>query len=639
MFWMFADDRSDIRGKRLERGLLRRVLRFARPHRGLIIRYVAALLVFAALGAIPPMIYRAIIDDALAEGDRRRLAVLSLVLLGVVLATSLVDMVGRWYSSRIGEGVIYDLRIALFDHVQRMPIAFFTASQTGAVVSRLNNDVIGAQRALTGTLGSLASNLFSLAFAVGFMLAIDWRLTLLALVVLPWFVLLARRIGRVMQRLTRRSMELTAAMNSRMTERLNVGGALLVTLFGDHGRERDEFGERAAGVRDIGIRSAVASRALMAALGLVTAAGTLVTYWVGGELVIGGDLSIGDIVAFAAYVGLAYQPLIQLTNARVDLLTSLVSFERVFEVLDLPNPIVDRPDAIELVLPAGAVELRDVRFAYPSSRTASLGSLSSADGGPGDPIDPGDAPVEVLRGVSFTAEPGRTIALVGPSGAGKTTIASLVCRLYDTTAGQVLVDGHDVRDLTLASLRRSIAVVNQDPHLFHDTIRANLLYADPAATPDRLRDACERARIWDLITSLPEGLETVVGERGYRLSGGEKQRLAIARALLKDPAIVILDEATSHLDSNNEALIQAALHETLAGRTSLVIAHRLSTIVGADEILVLDHGSIAQRGTHAELIVEGGLYAHLYRTQFDRSPDPLAADDALVPDDADALRP
>jgi ATP-binding cassette, subfamily B, bacterial len=626
MFWMFADDRSGLKGKRLEKGLLRRVLRFARPHRALIIRYVVSLLVFSALGAIPPMLYRAIIDDALAEGDRRKLAELALALLGVVIATSLVDMVGRWYSSRIGEGVIYDLRVALFDHVQRMPVAFFTASQTGAVTSRLNNDVIGAQRALTGTLGSLVSNVFSLGFAIGFMLAIDWRLTLLALVVLPFFVLLARRIGVVMQRLTRRSMELNAGMNSRVTERLNVGGALLVTLFGDHDRERDEYGARAAGVRDIGVRSAVASRALMAALGLVTAAGTLVTYWVGGELVISGELSVGDIVAFAAYVGLAYQPLIQLTNARVDLLTSLVSFERVFEVLDLPNPIVDRPGAVDLVLPAGRVELRDVRFAYPSAQSSSLGSLSSADGSSGDPTDGDDlaAPSDVLRGVAFSAEPGTTVALVGPSGAGKTTIASLVCRLYDVTDGAVLVDGHDVRDLTLSSLRRSIAVVNQDPHLFHDTIRANLLYADPDASPAQVEDACRRARIWDLITTLPEGLDTLVGERGYRLSGGEKQRIAIARALLKDPAIVILDEATSHLDSENEALIQAALAETLAGRTNLVIAHRLSTIVGADEILVLDQGRIAQRGTHAQLMAEGGLYALLYRTQFERDPDPVS---------------
>jgi ATP-binding cassette subfamily B protein len=507
------------------------------------------------------------------------------------------------------------MRSALFDHVLRMPVAFFTRTQTGALISRLNNDVVGAQQALTGTLGQVVSNLLTVMATLVAMFALEWRLTLLALVVLPAFVVPAKRVGRKLQRITREAMQLNASMNTVMTERFNVAGALLVKLFGRPDDEKHSFDDKAGRVRDIGVKSAMYGRVFMTALMLVGSLGTAAIYWVGARMVIEGTITIGTIVALSAYVARIYTPLTALTNAHVDLMTTLVSFERVFEVLDMPRPIDDADDAVDLPGPvAGRIELDDVWFRYPSASSVSLASLEG-DGSAQLSDDPSDW---ILRGVSTVIEPGRMVALVGPSGAGKTTLSSLVPRLYDVTTGAVRVDGHDVRSLTMASLADAIGVVSQDAHLFHDTVRNNLRYARPTATDDEIAAACRAARIHDVIASLPEGYDTLVGERGYRLSGGEKQRLALARVLLKAPAIVILDEATAHLDSETEVLVQAALAEALVGRTSIVIAHRLSTIHAADEILVIDAGRIVERGRHDELVAAGGLYAELYETQFSR---------------------
>jgi ATP-binding cassette, subfamily B, bacterial len=499
----------------------------------------------------------------------------------------------------------------------------------------MNSDVVGAQRALTGTLGSVASNVIGLVTTLAAMFVLNWRITLVALVVLPLFLAPARRVGKRLQAITRESMNLNAAMSTTMNERFNVAGALLVMLFGRRDRELAEFSDKAAKVRDIGIRSAMVGRMFFIALGLIGAVGTAVVYWLGARMVLDGRLQAGDVVALAAYVTQVYQPLTALTNARIEVMSAFVSFERVFEVLDHPSPITDRPGARDLIDPAGRVEFDHVRFSYPSADDSSIASLIGAgpSGGPGSPSPNGRAAAAVatsdgrhdgeraavLSDVTFTAEPGELVALVGPSGAGKTTTAMLVARIYDVDEGAVRIDGVDVRDLTLESLRGAIGLVAQDPHLFHDTILANLRYAKPDATLEEVTAACRAARILDLVESLPEGWDTVVGERGYRLSGGEKQRLAIARLLLADPAIVILDEATAHLDSESEVHIQEALAEALAGRTSLVIAHRLSTIVRADRILVLDRGRVVEQGTHATLLAAGGLYAELYETQFGRA--------------------
>jgi ATP-binding cassette, subfamily B, bacterial len=503
----------------------------------------------------------------------------------------------------------------LYDHVQRMPLAFFTRTQTGALISRLNNDVIGAQRALTGTFGTLTANVVQVVVAVGAMFALDWRLTLMTLSVLPVFVILAKNVGRKLQGLTRESMQLNADMNTVMTERFNVAGAQVVKLFGDPQRETREFAASAKRVADVGVRSAVVGRMFFVTLSFVGALGTALVYLVGGRMALAGTLDAGTVVGFAILVTQAYQPLSALANAPVEVLTALVSFDRVFEILDLRHPIDDAPDAVELRHPRGELIFDDVSFAYP---TAAESSLASLEKGWAELLDDTPGP-KVLQHVSFVAEPGATVALVGPSGAGKTTITSLVPRLYDVSDGAVRIDGHDVRTVTLASLSAAVGVVSQDPHLFHDTIRENLRYARPEATDRDIVDACRAAQIHDMIDALPDGYDTVVGERGYRMSGGEKQRVSIARVLLKDPAIVILDEATAHLDSESEVAVQAALRTTLAGRTSLVIAHRLSTIIGADLILVVDGGRIVQRGTHAELVDAEGLYAELYRTQFART--------------------
>ncbi|MGK2948978.1 MAG: ABC transporter ATP-binding protein [Acidimicrobiales bacterium] len=582
--------------------------RFARPYRRLLGGFLAIIVAASLISLAPPLLFREILDDAIPSGDRGLLNVLA----GLIVAAALLDAAcalgERYLSSRIGEGVIYDLRVSLFDQVQRMPMAFFTRAQTGALTSRLNNDVMGAQRAVTGTLGSVVSNVVTLVANGTAIVVLEWRFAVIALVLLPLFIVPAKRVGRTLQALTRRQMDLNASMNTTMTERFNVSGALLVKLFGRTDEETRDFARRADGVRTVGIRSAVYGRTFFVALGLVGALATAAVYWIGGQLVISGSLTPGTLVALAAFVSRIYGPLTQLTNARVDVMTAFVSFERVFEVLDAPNPIVDRPGAVDLVAPKGRVELEAVSFAYP---TDSIVRSLEAEG---VVVAPPADPTLVLHDLSAAIEPGQMVALVGPSGAGKTTLSQLVPRLYDVTSGAVRIDGLDVRDLTQASLRAAVGVVSQDAHLFHDTIGNNLRYGRPDASDDEVWAAAHAAQIGTLIDSLPAGLHTLVGERGYRLSGGEKQRLAIARMLLKDPAIVILDEATSHLDSENEHLVQQALGTALAGRTSLVIAHRLSTIQAADNILVLEAGHLVQQGTHVELLASGGLYADLYRT-------------------------
>jgi ATP-binding cassette, subfamily B, bacterial len=606
-----GSDPTNIAGARVQKGLIRRVWRFARAYRPMLAGFLATIVLAAVVDIVPPFLIRRIIDDAIPSEDRRAVAVLAGLMIVAALAEAALSLGERLWSSKIGEGLIYDLRVALFDHVQRMPLGFFTRTQTGALVSRMNNDVIGAQRAITGTLGAVVSNIVVVATTIVAMLYLDWRLTLLSLILLPLFVLPAKRVGRKLQDLTREQMDLNASMNTTMTERFGVAGAMLVKLFGRQDQEVAEFGDRAGRVRDIGVRTAVYSRTFFIALGLVGAVGTALIYWLGGLLVIADPEAFtpGTLVALGLLVTRIYTPLTSLTNARVDLMTAFVSFDRVFEVLDTPNPIQDRAGAVDLVEPHGRIDLEDAWFTYPTGAEASVASLET----PGALPDDADGR-PVLKGVTATMEAGTMTALVGPSGAGKSTVASLIPRLYEITSGALRVDGHDVRDLTQRSLRSAIGVVTQDAHLFHETVRSNLLYARPDATDDELEAACRAARIWDVITALPNGLDTLVGERGYRLSGGEKQRLAIARMLLKDPCIVILDEATSHLDAENEAAVQAALDTALEGRTSVVIAHRLSTIIAADQILVLDDGRFVQRGTHAGLLAEGGLYADLYRT-------------------------
>jgi ATP-binding cassette subfamily B protein len=614
----FRRDPDSVRGKNLERETIRRVIGLCRPYRRQLIGFLITVILAAVAGAIPPLILRSLLDTAVPERDRTLVAVLAFAAVALAIASSALSLVQRWYSAKIGEGLIYDLRVALFDHVQRLPLSFFTRTQTGALMSRMNNDVIGAQQAVTNTLGTVVSNIITLIVTLSFMLALDWRLTILTLLVLPFFIIPARRIGKKLVVITREGMQLNASMNNTVVERFNVAGALVVKLFGDHDRERDNFSDRAGRVRDIGISSAMYSRILFVALGFVTAVGTAIVYLVGGNLVISDVISIGTIAAFVVYVGQIYQPLTQLTNARVDVMTAIVSFERVFEVLDFPALVTERDDASELPEPDGRITFDHVWFRHPPATLASIASLEEGVVAPDD-----DPSAWILRDVSFDVAPGELVALVGPSGAGKTTTALLVPRIHDVVEGRVTVDGHDVRDVTHASLRRTVGMVMQDPHLFHESIRANLRYARPDATDDELVEACRRARIHDLIASLPEGYDTIVGERGYRLSGGEKQRLAIARMLLKDPAIVILDEATSHLDSESEVAIQRALADALEHRTALVIAHRLSTIVNADRILVLDDGEIVEEGTHEELLDRGGLYADLYRTQLHSAPEPV----------------
>ncbi len=604
---MMPRDTDAVKDARLARTTARRVWGFARPYRGTIVVFLVAILAAALLGIVPPLIVRQILDhaipDAIDTGNRSPIWWLAAIAVAAALLDAGLQIVQRWCSARVGEGLIADLRRSLYAKVQRLPVAFFTRTPTGAITSRLNNDVVGAQTAVTSTLGSVVSNVIVLVTTLTTMLVLEWRLTLLTLVVLPLFIVPARRVGRRLQDISREQMTHNAAMNTQMTERFNVSGAVLVKLFGSLDRENDMFGRRANAVRDAGIRAAMLGRVFFVALGLVAAVGAAVIYGIGAQLVVSGTIQSGTLVALAALVTRVYQPLTGLTNARVDLMTSMVSFERVFEVLDAHEPITDRPGAVDLVDPSGRVEFRDVTFRYPPASEASIASMETQS------VPGADPDRDVLAGVSLALEPGETLALVGASGAGKSTLASLIPRLYDVTSGAVLVDGTDVRDLTLTSLRRAVGVVSQDPHLFHESIGDNLRYADPDANDQQIVDACRAARIHDTIAALPDGYDTVVGERGYRLSGGEKQRLAIARLLLKNPAIMILDEATSHLDNDNEAHVQASIDAALSGRTAVVIAHRLSTVRSADRIAVLDGGRIVELGPHDELVDRDGLYA------------------------------
>ncbi len=614
---MLGSDRDAVKGRTISRQTTRRILGFAHPYRFQLIGFVATILVAALLALLPPLVFRQLIDHSIINRDNGQVDKLALLLIGAAFAEAGLALVERWYSARIGEGLIYDLRVALYDHVQRLPLGFFTRVQTGALISRMNNDVIGAQRAMTGTLGQVVSNGIVLATTLVAMLLLEWRLTLLAIVLLPVFMMPAKRVGRRLQDITRESMNLNAEMNTTMQERLNISGALLVKLFGSHDRERDDFSDRAGKVAAIGVRSAMYGRTFFIGLSLVGAVGTAVVYWVGGRLAIDQTISIGTLSAMGLYVARIYGPLTGLTNARVDIMTALVSFERVFEVLDAPNAITDHHGAVDLVDPQGRVTFDHVTFAYPASNTR-LASLETSTTDPDSRV--------VLEDVNLDVVPGSTVAIVGPSGAGKSTLVSLVPRLYDATSGAVRLDGHDVRHLTQASLRQAIGIVNQDPHLFHESIGDNLRYARLDATDEELVAAATAARIHDVISALPDGYDTVVGERGYRLSGGEKQRVAIARMLLKNPAVVILDEATSHLDTENEQLVQQALATALDGRTALIIAHRLSTIIDADLIVVVDQGRVVDRGTHGELLARGGLYADLYAALV-RDQRPVSAPD------------
>jgi ATP-binding cassette subfamily B protein len=600
-----------LAARELPKGTVRRILGVARPYRRDLTFFVLLVVGSSVIGVLTPLLAGRIINRiAGLEGTAADIVRIALLIAALAVVDAGISLVTRWFSARIGEGVIYDLRSRVFEHVQRMPVAFFTRTQTGALVSRLNNDVIGAQQAFTSTLSGVLSNGIGLVLTAGVMFSLSWQITALSLVLVPVFVLPARRIGRRLQEITRESYGLNASMNSTMTERFNVAGALLVKLFGRPGVEADGFRGRAARVRDIGVLSAMYGRTFFTALTLVAALATALVYGMGGWLAFTGSLSPGDVVALALLLSRLYGPLTALSNVRVDVMSAMVSFDRVFEVLDLEPMIREEPDAVPI--PAGdrSIEFDHVSFSYPSAAEVSLPSLEDVS------LPEHGGPTAVLHDVSFRVAPGQLVALVGHSGAGKSTIANLVPRLYDATSGTVRVGGVDVRHATLDSLRDTIGVVSQDAHLFHDTIRANLLYARPEATEEQLWEALAGARIAGLVRSLPDGLDTVVGDRGHRLSGGEKQRLAIARVLLKAPGIVILDEATAHLDSESEVAVQHALDTALTGRTSLVIAHRLSTIRSADQILVVDDGRIAESGTHAELLALGGRYADLYRTQF-----------------------
>jgi ATP-binding cassette subfamily B protein len=604
---MTAD--PSLKEQKLKPGTVKRIFSFAKPYQVSIYIYLATVVVDAALIVATPLLLKKLIDDGVIPKDSSVVTQLAFFVALIAIADAAFNMLGRYFSSRIGEGLIYDLRSLVFAHVQKQSIAFFTRTQTGALISRINSDVIGAQQAFTSTLSGLVSNVVSLLLVGITMLILSWQITLFSLLMLPLFLIPTKWVGRRLQSLTRESFTLNSEMSSTMTERFNVSGAMLVSLYGQPLREEAGFRVRARRVADIGIKTAMLNRLFFIALTSVAAIATAIAYGIGGHLAINGGLTVGTLLAITALLARLYGPLTALSNVRIDVMTSLVSFERVFEVLDLEPMVKDRSGATTLNSSRGKIEFKNVGFSYPNAEEISLASLESV--AKPETVASGN----VLKGLSFIVEPGTTTALVGPSGAGKTTISALIPRLYDVTDGSISIDGNDIRDLTLESLRNSIGVVMQDAHLFHETIAENLRYAKRDATQDEMQSACESAQIWDLVNSLPNGFETMVGERGHRLSGGEKQRLAIARLLLKSPSIVILDEATAHLDSENEQLVHAALSNALKGRTSIVIAHRLSTVREADQILVLDKGVIVEQGKHDELITRGGLYAELYIRQ------------------------
>ena len=628
----FSRDPS-VTKQRLKPGTVRRITGYARPYRLDLTIFLIAAALDAVVTVLYPVLIGVVIDRGILPKDSTVVLTVAGIVAGLAVFDGFLGVVQRYFTSRVGEGLIYDLRTQVFEHVQRQPIAFFTRAQTGSLVSRLNSDVIGAQQALTSTLSSVVSSVLQLALVLAVMFVYSWQVTVVALVLIPIFLYPARRVGRRLQRLTRESMQLDAQMGSTMTERFNVAGAMLAKLYGRPAEEAGLFSGRAGRVRDIGVLTALWGSALVTGLGLLATLSTSVVYGLGGELVIHNALQLGAMVALATLLTRLYGPITSLSNVQVNVMTALVSFDRVFEVLDLQPLIAERPGATVLpgarlpgAAPAPDLEFDHVSFRYPAASEVSLASLESIALPVAERAGPGQ---EALTDVSFRAPAGKLTALVGPSGAGKTTITHLVSRMYDPTSGAVRIGGADIRDVTLESLHDVVGVVTQDAHLYHDTIRANLLYARPAATEHELVLACQAAQIWDLVSALPDGLDTIVGDRGYRLSGGEKQRIALARLLLKAPSVVVLDEATAHLDSESEAAVQRALKTALAGRTSLVIAHRLSTIREADQILVIESGRVIERGQHADLLAADGLYADLYRTQFARQeavtpPAPVA---------------
>ena len=600
---------QSVKNQKLKPGTISRITRFAIPYKISLIFFMITVVIDAFLIIASPLLLRKLIDDGVIPKDFELVTSLA-VLVGIIaILDAVFSMIGRWFSARIGEGLIYDLRKQVFEHVQRQSIAFFTRTQTGALISRLNSDVIGAQQAFTSTLSGVVSNSLSLLLVIITMLTLSWQITLVSLVLLPVFLIPTKWVGRKLQGLTRQSFDINAQMSSNMTERFNVSGALLVSLYGDSEKEISEFATKARKVADIGISIAMLNRIFFIALTSIAAIATAVAYGIGGHLAINDQLTVGTLLAITALLARLYGPLTALSNVRVDVMSALVSFERVFEVLDLQPMVTDSQNAKILKTDKPEVKFDSVSFTYPSAKEISLASLEAV--AKPELVESG----EVLKNISFTVLPGTLTGIVGPSGAGKSTISSLIPRLYDVTSGGIFIDGLDIRQYSIKSLRENIGVVTQDSHMFHDSIYANLLYADSNVSKDEIENACRAAQIWDFIEGLPNGLDTVVGERGHRLSGGEKQRLAIARLLLKKPSLVILDEATAHLDSENEALVQAALKEVLKNRTSIVIAHRLSTIVNADQILVIDSGSIVERGTHEELVNKKGLYFDLYERQ------------------------
>lgn len=601
---------ESVKDRKLAPGTARRVMRYAGPFRREIAVFVVLVVIDSALVVATPLLLKELVDRGIIPRDRQVVITLALLVAALAVANGVLTLVQRWYSARIGEGLIYNLRTEVFAHVLRQPIAFFTRAQTGALVSRLNSDVLGAQQAFTSVLSSVVSNVVSLALIIGTMATLSWQLTLASLALVPFFLIPARWMGRRLAGLSHAQMGLNADIGTRMTERFNVAGALLVKLFGNPRREDEEYAERAAAVRDMGVKIAMNRSIFFVALTLVASLATAMVYGFGGLMAVGGTLTVGTLLALTALLARLYGPLTSLSNVRVDVMTALVSFERVFEVLDLQPLVTERPGAQPLPEGPVSVEFDAVGFRYPSADEVSLASLESTT--VGDRKGTG----VVLRDISLTVEPGQLVALVGPSGAGKTTITNLVARLYDPVTGAVRINGVDLRDATLDSVHDTVGVVTQEAHLFHDTIRANLAYAAPGATDEEMVAALQAAQVWRLVTSLPEGLDTVVGDRGHRLSGGEKQRLALARLLLKSPGLLVLDEATAHLDSESEVAVQRALDQALTGRTAIVIAHRLSTVRGADQILVIDDGRVVERGTHRELLARGGLYRDLYTTQF-----------------------